>query len=177
MDDTGDRERRAAERVPVNDEFERLGGDGIAYVSNLSVTGVFVHTDHLLPIGSKIELRFTLLLDDPVVIEAAGDIVRHQTGAEPGMGVRFGPMSPQMVLRIQDAITQRRPRDSGAPIGVAGAPPTDGERSSAQDLDSQVTGVFRPVTDANATQRLPAVGRADVESFDPGDDHGADDGS
>jgi len=167
-------ERRAAERVLVNDEFQRLGGDGIAYVSNLSGTGVFVHTSQLLPIGTKIELRFTLLLDDPVLIEAAGDVVRHQTGEQSGMGVRFGPMSPQMVLRIQDAIAQRRPRDSGAPIKIArpSAPTSSGEGSESHDLESQVTGVFRPVNDHNATQRLPALGRDDIERAP---DDGADD--
>lgn len=150
MEDGDD--RRRSERVAINDEFQKLGGDGIAFVSNLSVTGVFVHTGQLLPIGTKIELRFTVLLDDPVLIEASGEVVRHHTGEDPGMGVRFGPMSPEMVLRIQDAIARRRPRDSGAPVAAGSREP-----SGTVEFESQVTGVFRPVNDPNATRSFPTV--------------------
>lgn len=160
-----DDDRRHAERVPVNDEFHRLGGEGVAYVSNLSVTGVLVHTQERLPLGSKIELRFTVLLDDPVLIEASGEVVRHQTGDDPGMGVRFGPLSPIMVLRIQDAIARRRPRDSGAPVGGPGPVPM-------MTLDGEVTGVFRRVEDdPHATRPLPVLeGVAAIDDDGPEDD-------
>lgn len=59
-------------------------------VSDLSESGVFVHTETPLPIGSDIELRFTVMLDEPVLFVGRGRVVRHQMGDEPhGMGVEF----------------------------------------------------------------------------------------
>ncbi len=59
-------------------------------VSDLSESGVFVHTEDQLPIGSDIELRFTVMLDEPVLFVGRGRVVRHQRGDEPhGMGVEF----------------------------------------------------------------------------------------
>ena len=61
-------------------------------VSDLSESGVFVHTDEPLPIGSDIELRFTAFPepDMPVLFEAKGRVVRHAVEGEPsGMGVEF----------------------------------------------------------------------------------------
>lgn len=70
------------------------GGDPRATtpVSDLSESGVFVHTDEPLPIGSSIELRFTAFPepDHPVLFEAKGRVVRHAVeGDPPGMGVEF----------------------------------------------------------------------------------------
>jgi hypothetical protein len=57
-------------------------------VSDLSETGVYVHTDELHPIGSTIELRFTVFPDEPVLFQGKGVVVRH--GDDPmGMGVEF----------------------------------------------------------------------------------------
>ena len=59
-------------------------------VSDLSESGVFVHTEDPLPIGSNIELRFSVMLDEPVLFIGKGRVVRHQMGDEPhGMGVEF----------------------------------------------------------------------------------------
>lgn len=59
-------------------------------VSDLSESGVFVHTEDPLPIGSDIELSFTVRLDEPVLFVGKGRVVRHQLGDEPhGMGVEF----------------------------------------------------------------------------------------
>lgn len=107
-------ERRRGERIPINHEFES-GGPGSTWVSDLSHGGVFVHTEELLPVGSTIELRFTILIDDPVVIEAFGKVVRHSHKPR-GMGVEFAAMRPEMTLRIEDVLARRRPLDSGAPL-------------------------------------------------------------
>lgn len=105
-------ERRRAERVPVNAEFTEAA---TTYVSDLSQTGVFVHTTQDLPIGTPITLRFTVLLDDPVSIVARGEVARRQT--EPaGLGIRFVELSPEMLLRIDDVVVHRRPRDLGPPL-------------------------------------------------------------
>lgn len=107
-------ERRRGERIPINHEFDS-GARASTWVSDLSLGGVFVHTDELLPVGATIELRFTVLIDDPVVIEAFGKVVRHSHKPR-GMGVQFAAMRPEMSLRIEDVLARRRPLDSGAPL-------------------------------------------------------------
>lgn len=63
-------------------------------VSDLSQTGCFVHTDDPLPIGSVIELCFTVTLEAPVLFRGQGRVVRHAVEGEPsGMGVEFVDLS------------------------------------------------------------------------------------
>lgn len=107
-------ERRREERIPINDEFGRSAA-GENWVSDLSLGGVFVHTEELLPVGSMIELRFTILIDDPIVIEAFGKVVRHSHRPR-GMGVEFAAIHPEMQQRIEDVLAHRRPLDSGTPL-------------------------------------------------------------
>ncbi|HWB74828.1 MAG TPA: PilZ domain-containing protein [Nannocystaceae bacterium] len=106
-------ERRRAERVPINSEFSRMPAP--MFVSDLSEGGVFVHTTQRVPIGSEVTVRFTVLLDDPVVIEAKGRVVRHQLDPA-GIGIAFTQLNPDMALRIDDVLTRERPRDLGPPI-------------------------------------------------------------
>lgn len=114
-------ERRRAERVPVNHELGEGLGEGGTWVSDLSSTGVFVHTDEPIPVGSIIDLRFTVLLDDPVVIEVQARVVRH--GQDPrGLGVEFIEPSDDNRARIEAVLERRRPVDSGAPLDAGSAP-------------------------------------------------------
>lgn len=63
-------------------------------VSDLSQTGCFVHTDDPLPIGSVIELCFTVFPEEPVLFRGHGRVVRHAVEGEPtGMGVEFVELS------------------------------------------------------------------------------------
>lgn len=159
MSHDGD-ERRKAERVSVNAEFEQLGQEHISFVSDLSETGVFVHTAERPPLGTTVELQFTVLLDDPVVIKGLGKVRRHQPardGKPGGIGVQFGPLSPIMVLRIQDVLSRQRPRDAGEPLptlgaALAGAAASSSGpgRPSATDsgaFESAVTGRFQRVSE------------------------------
>lgn len=143
-------ERRRGERVPINAAFSKLAG--VHHVSNLSEHGLFLHTEDEVPIGTSVEVKFTVLLDDPVTIEGLGTVVRHQKNP-PGLGVEFGPLSPKMVLRIHDVLTRARPMPSGRPI-------------SGPDEDKR-TGVFRRVEaeildvddlDVIATSEISTVG-------------------
>lgn len=108
--------QRASERVPVNSAFASMPGS--IYVSDLSEQGVFVHTAELIPQGSIIDVRFTVLLDDPVVIEARGKVMRHSEDPL-GIGIRFTSLSPQMVLRIGEVLQRQTPVQLGEPIGGA----------------------------------------------------------
>jgi hypothetical protein len=126
-----DSERRRDERVPINNEFARLADDSTTWVSDLSEGGVFVHSRDQLPIGSLIELRFTVLLDDPVVIEATGTVARHSLHPR-GMGVAFAGVSPEMIIRIHDVLTRQRPHDPGRPIRRTSLAPIETHNLSAR---------------------------------------------
>lgn len=109
--DDGLDDRRHGDRVPINQEFS---GDG-TWVSDLSHGGVFVHGAELLPVGSIIDLHFTVLLDDPIPIAAVAKVVRHSRNP-PGIGVQFTDLAPEMRARIDAVLERQRPLDSGAPL-------------------------------------------------------------
>ncbi|HFE47383.1 MAG TPA: hypothetical protein ENJ18_18160, partial [Nannocystis exedens] len=100
-------ERRRAERFPINYEFSSLAPNSVIHVSNISETGAFIQSRQRLPRGTTVALRFTVLLDDPVVISAQGRVVYHADDPR-GMGVEFTEVSPEMALRIADVVSQAR---------------------------------------------------------------------
>jgi Tfp pilus assembly protein PilZ len=143
-------ERRRSERVPINEEFS---SDGSTWVSDLSIGGVFVHTEDLLPIGMEVELRFTVLLDDPLVIEARGKVARHSRHPM-GIGVQFSDLAPEMRERVELVLSRQRPVDSGAPLrlpdpghaGPSHAPEPAGVAHPAPAGDLRVPGADDDVT-------------------------------
>ena len=49
-----------------------------------------------LPIGTQVDLRFTVLADEIETIEGTGEVVRVVVeGVRPGMGVAFAHLTPQ----------------------------------------------------------------------------------
>ena len=84
--------RRQDPRVAVNREFRSVEEFVSEYVSNISRSGVFIRTDEPLPVGTRVQLKFTLLLENIETIEGEGEVVRvvlAQKGEKPGMGVVF----------------------------------------------------------------------------------------
>ncbi len=185
---SADQNRRRAERVRVNDEFagvdQRARKPGsrsrqITYVSDLSESGVFVHTQHRLPLGTQVNLRFTVIVDDPVVIRGTGRVVRHQDDPA-GVGVEFGPLSPEMVLRIQDVLARQRRAlggdETGATAGGASSAVADVGRlraGSRLDDDDGRTAAFKRV-DAS----IPAFDSGEFELLEEngGENSGDEDG-
>ena len=91
-------EGRSAPRVEVNREFATLTEFISEYVRDISPTGVFICSDDPLPIGVKVDLRFSIIAPDFETIEGIGEVVRvvEPGGAEvAGMGVRFVELTPQ----------------------------------------------------------------------------------
>lgn len=102
-------ERRRGDRHAINPEFAALEPGSLTYVSSLSETGVFINSRVRLPVGATIDMRFTVLLDEPIVIQGPGRVIHHQD--EPrGMGVSFVNLSAVMQLRVIDAINWYRAR-------------------------------------------------------------------
>lgn len=116
--------------MPVNQAFSESDPRTTTLVSNLSRTGVFIHTDKVLPVGWTVAIRFVVFPDDPVLFEAKGCVVRH--GTEPsGMGVEFVSLGGDQV-RVIDEILRRHAQAS--PRGRRGiqriAIPAHGFRST-----------------------------------------------
>ncbi|KIG13646.1 hypothetical protein DB30_07854 [Enhygromyxa salina] len=152
-------ERRGGDRIPINEEFS---SDASTWVSDLSRGGVFVHSAALLPVGSLIELRFTILVDDPTVIEAVAKVVRHSRRPQ-GMGVEFVSLDPQMAAQIEALLEQRRPLDSGAPLRLPEPSPRDApdDDTTRVLLARPAPASFEPVDDDDdddsATASFPRV--------------------
>jgi hypothetical protein len=139
-------DRRRAARIPINAEFATM--PMATYISDLSEYGVFVHTPTPSPRGTKLKLRFTVLLDDPVIVEGEGRVVRQQYEPIPGMGIEFTELAPEMILRVNDVVSRQRPRDSGPPL------------SHDEDTDTADT-----ADTLDAAQTLTRGG-AELDSFD-----------
>jgi hypothetical protein len=79
-------------RVTINKEFESYDAFINEYVTNISRTGAFVRSKSPLSVGTKVNLRFTVIMDDIETIEGVGEVVRVHDDP-PGMGVVFTELS------------------------------------------------------------------------------------
>jgi uncharacterized protein (TIGR02266 family) len=84
--------RRREERVTINKEFESFDAFVHEYVTNISRSGAFVRSQAPLPVGTEVNLKFTVIMDDVEHIEGLGKVVRVETDP-PGMGVVFTELS------------------------------------------------------------------------------------
>jgi uncharacterized protein (TIGR02266 family) len=80
--------QRTAERVTINKEFESFDAFIHEYVTNISRNGVFIRSKSPLPVGTAVNLKFTVIMDDLEMIEGTGEVVRVESDP-PGMGVVF----------------------------------------------------------------------------------------
>ena len=78
--------------MTINKEFESFDAFIHEYVTNISRTGVFIKSKQPLPIGTQVNLRFTVIVDDIETIEGVGEVVRVESDP-PGMGVVFTELS------------------------------------------------------------------------------------
>jgi len=88
-------ERRKHSRQAVNDEFAAIVGHMAEYVEDVSMGGVFLRCDDPLPVGTHVQLRFSILGDDVETIEGVGEVVNQRSGNKLGMGIRFVSLTPQ----------------------------------------------------------------------------------
>jgi uncharacterized protein (TIGR02266 family) len=98
---------RRDERITINKEFESYDAFINEYVTNISRTGVFVRSKSPLAVGTKVNLTFTVIMDDIETIEGIGEVVRvHED--PPGMGVVFTELSSYSKGLIDKLLTGRR---------------------------------------------------------------------
>ena len=103
--------RRRDPRLVVNREFRSVEEFVAEYVSNISRSGAFIRSDEPLPVGTRVQLRFTLLLEEIETIEGEGEVVRvvKPGGARRGgMGVVFTSLSAVSKHLIESLMTRRK---------------------------------------------------------------------
>ena len=96
---------RREERVTINKEFESFDAFIQEYVTNISKTGVFIKSQQPLPVGTLVNLRFTVIMDDIETIEGVGEVVRVEADP-PGMGVLFRELSTYSKDLIEKLLTK-----------------------------------------------------------------------
>ncbi len=97
-----DRKERRDERVTINKEFESFDAFIQEYVTNISRSGVFIKSKNPLPVGTEVNLRFTVIMEDIETIDGIGEVVRVEDNPQ-GMGVIFreiGAYSKALIDRL-----------------------------------------------------------------------------
>ena len=85
-------DRRRHPRKEINHEFRDVEDFLREYALNVSLDGVFIRTSEVLPVGTPVQLKFSVLGEDWETIEGEGEVVRSveaEDSEEPGMGVVF----------------------------------------------------------------------------------------
>jgi hypothetical protein len=101
MPDDDRKERRDA-RVTINKEFESFDAFIQEYVTNISRSGVFIKSKNPLPVGTEVNLRFTVIMEDIETVDGIGEVVRVEDNP-PGMGIVFreiGAYSKALIDRL-----------------------------------------------------------------------------
>ena len=96
--------RRRDERMTINKEFESFDAFVHEYVTNISRSGAFVRSQTPLPVGTEVNLKFTVIMDDVEHIEGLGKVVRVETDP-PGMGVVFTELNEYSQTLISRLLT------------------------------------------------------------------------
>ena len=106
-------EQRKKLRSEINREFGSVNEFMREYAMNISDSGVFIRTAEVLPVGTKVRLKFSVIVDDFEIIEGIGEVVRSVEADDsdtPGMGVVFTELTPES----QDVLSRlfvRKPQD------------------------------------------------------------------
>lgn len=101
-------EQRTESRLTVNKEFDSFDAFVREYITNVSRTGAFVRRDDPLPVGTEVELKFTVIMDGIETIEGIGRVVRVQDDPR-GMGVVFTKVSQYSQHLLERMLTAREP--------------------------------------------------------------------
>ncbi len=97
---------RKDERVTINKEFGSFDAFLQEYVTNISRSGVFIRSKNVLPVGTKVNLRFTVIMDDVETIEGTGEVVRT---SDDGMGVVFRELTTYSKKLLERLVVARDP--------------------------------------------------------------------
>ena len=105
-------EKRIEQRHSVNHEFESLGDFVREYVLNVSRGGAFIRSAEVLPIGTSVRVKFTIVDGAILTIEGEGRVARAvlpTESDEPGMGVVFTSLTEASRQALEQIVTLREP--------------------------------------------------------------------
>lgn len=102
-----------SERISVNREFAAVEEHLSEYVTNISRTGAFIRSREPLPIGTRVNLKFSLILDEIEFIEGIGEVVRISQNP-PGMGVVFRQLTAESQALVE-RLCQAAPKHERQP--------------------------------------------------------------
>ncbi|HVZ35906.1 MAG TPA: PilZ domain-containing protein [Polyangiaceae bacterium] len=97
--------RRQQPRVTINKEFDSFDQFVREYVTNISRSGVFIKTAEPLPVGSLVNLKFSVVMDGVETIEGEGEVVRVDRNPS-GMGVVFRKLGNYSQALVEKLLTQ-----------------------------------------------------------------------
>lgn len=103
--------RRQQEREVINHDFASVEQFISEYVTNISRTGVFIRSDAPLPVGTRVGLRFTVILDELETVEGIGEVVRSVPAGgvdAPGMGVVFTELTQASQALVERIFVRKR---------------------------------------------------------------------
>ena len=90
--------KRQGPRTEINHAFRSVESFLKEYAMNVSMDGVFIRTAEVLPVGTEVNLKFSVIVDDFETIEGEGRVVRSVTADEssnPGVGVVFTSLTDE----------------------------------------------------------------------------------
>ena len=99
--------RRQQARLTINKEFDSFDQFVREYVTNISRSGVFIKTATPLPVGSQVDLKFTVVMDGIETIEGEGEVVRVEQNPS-GMGVVFRKLDSYSQGLVEKLLTGPR---------------------------------------------------------------------
>lgn len=100
-------EQRQHDRIDVNHEFRSLDDFISEYVTDISHGGVFIRSRDPLPVGTRVNLKFSIILEDIETIEGEGEVVRVEMDPENmGMGVAFTRLTARSLELINALMDQ-----------------------------------------------------------------------
>jgi uncharacterized protein (TIGR02266 family) len=98
--------QRRDERITINKEFESYDAFINEYVTNISQSGVFIRSKNPLPVGTAVNLKFTVITDAIEIVEGVGEVVRVENEPQ-GMGVVFTELTSCSKNLIDKLLTKK----------------------------------------------------------------------
>jgi uncharacterized protein (TIGR02266 family) len=109
------RDKREHSRAAVNADFQTVDEFVSEYVSNISKGGVFIRAKDPIPVGTEVDLKFSVWIgDDHHMVEGLGRVVHNNSlNGQTGMGVTFTELTDESRALI-DRITAGQSADFDA---------------------------------------------------------------
>ena len=108
---SADDDLRQHNRTAINQEFNTIDEFIAEYVTNISQGGVFIRSKNPLPVGTRVTLKFSVIVDDFETVEGEGEVVRvDNSPGNQGMGVAFTRLTAESKKLIDHITLQVQPK-------------------------------------------------------------------